>query len=253
MKNCILFLSLLALASACHKNLKQLESDSSSRNDGAALPIKGSFVAKDIYTSALYRPLIPKAVHLSGDKIDKDTTGLIVDLSESGEGSLTGHSRCKELGLMTLNIGSQFVSELILETEGFKAGVSPFAKASDVSRCGGDYGAALAESVRKVYPAKNVRGEALRKLPLDMPIPAYSGVIPGMPSTVNGECSKLFNGKMLRVSVANDNNTQPHELHLEPLACLGFKDRDMKKLRMILVHQTSGVTMIDYEMKDEAK
>lgn len=253
MKLQLLLVSTFAFASACQKNSKQDESDNLSRKGEAALPIQGSYVAKEIYTSTLSKPLVRTAVKFSDENIDKETTSLKVDIDEAGTGTLAGESRCRELGIMTLNIDSQFVAELIMARSGFKTGINFLARHSDVSRCENDFGPLLAQSVRKVYPAKTAKGEVLNKLSPDVPIPATGGPLPGMVKTVNGECSKLHNGKLLRISVANSNNSEPYQLNLEPLACIGFKDKDMKELRLIFVHEPTGATMIDYVKKDETK
>lgn len=251
MKLWMFFLGSIVLASACQKNSNQEESDSFSRNKQPFLPIKGEFSASDIHTVGVAQPInqtprLFKDIEINGDKIDIDTAGMTVDINENGEGTLQGQSHCRELGLKTLNISTQFMpQELILATSGYARGISFLAKPSDVSKCRNQLGENFAQSVRPVLPSKNTKGEALDKFTLDGPIPMMKGPL-GMSRTANGECKKLHNRKMIRILVENNEATELSAFNREPEACIGFLDKELKQLRLIVSHTPTGFTLVDF-------
>lgn len=222
------------------------EISDSTQQSAVSTGIKGKFLANSIHTSKLLRPLQLVPLHLTAEKIDQATSSLSIDLDANGEGTMSGQSTCRELGIATMNFSIQFVPKLILASEGFKDKLHILSTFSDESKCGLDYGEQLVTSTRKVYQLKNFREEPVDKLALDVFIPGTNGLLNARGLSFNTECKNLHNRKLVVFSIENPSNDQPYQLNGEPVACVGFKDKELKQLRLLFVHQETGATMVDY-------
>lgn len=154
---------------------------------------------------------------------------------------------CKELGAANLNNLNRFTPQLIISLQGFTGKIGLLSKFNGDSLCRSDYTEDHVHPVRKLFQLKGLRGQILDRLPLDVSIPNVKGAKGPIAFSFNKECSKLYNRKLLIISVKNPYQGAPSYQSGEPTLCLGFMDKELKKLRLVLSHQQSGGTMVDYE------
>jgi hypothetical protein len=231
------------IAAACTPTHRTEETDLSSKKGEAVRPIKGTFKATEIigYTSVNNEE---RGVRLSPPFIDEELMKLTVDINENGEGSLTGQSRCREI--VTRFTAAQSSSRGLLIDRGLAVGASFVTTAVDLSACEIQLqdkpDQPLVTSSVKVSASLEANREPSENLPSNR---GFLGVDTNS-FAAQRECKKLNNMMLVTVKVSEETNRKAR-------ACIGFTDKESKKLRLILLPAlASHAFMADY-LLEEAK
>ena len=230
-------------AAACTPTHRTDDTDLSSKKDEALRPIKGTFKATEIigYTSVHNEE---RSVRLSQPFIDEELMKLTVDINESGEGSLTGQSRCREV--VTRFSPMMSASRGLLIDGGLVVGASFVSTAIDLSKCEIQLqekpDQPLVQSTVKVAASLEANRKPSENLPSNQ---GFLGLDTNS-FAAQRECKKLNNMMLVTVKVSEETNRQAR-------ACIGFTDKESKKLRLILLPAlATHAFMADYVL-EEAK
>ncbi|MEY4065171.1 MAG: hypothetical protein RIR26_1379 [Pseudomonadota bacterium] len=229
------------IAAACTPTHPTGETDLSSKKGEAVRPIKGTFKATEIigYTSVHNDE---RGVRLSPPFIDEELMKLTVDISENGEGSLTGQSRCREI--VTRFTPAESTTRGLLIDRGLAVGASFVTTAVDLSKCETQLqekpDQPLVKSSVKVSASLEANRKPSENLPSNL---GFLGVDTNS-FAAQRECKKLNNMMLVTVKVSEETNRQAR-------ACIGFTDKDSKKLRLILLPGlASHAFMADYQLEE---
>ena len=158
--------------------------------------------------------------------------------------SLTGQSRCREI--ITRFSPPLATSRFLLIDRGLVVGASLVSTTTDLNKCERQLQEKPDQQLVEYTVKISASLEANRKPSENLPVNEGFLGVDKNPFAAQWECKKLNNMMLVTVMVSN-------ETYRQARACIGFTDKESKKLRLILIPGcATHALMADYQ-REESK